>query len=231
MLTWMAGLSGAFQGLWLPLAALSGVAMGVLLAGGFAGRRRDLVRRSVANAEPAIDAPIARPAGLAAGHLDLEVELHAVVRAHDAQAIGRHVRLETAVAPGLTVRADPATLRQIVSALLVNAIGHSAGGRVLLGAGRHGGRVRISVLDDGTPVERAEQEANLRDAERLVALQGGSLEITVRPGAGTIVAVRLPEPAPNATAARVAQPLAQVVVPSAPAAPSAAGNPMAIRVE
>ncbi|MGH7210062.1 MAG: sensor histidine kinase, partial [Acetobacteraceae bacterium] len=198
MLTWMAGLSDAFQGLWLPLAVLSGVLMGVLLAGGLAGRRRDKVRQGSADAGPAVDTPIARPAVLAAGHLDLEVELHAIVQAHDAQAIGRHVRLETAVVPGLTVRVDPAALRQIVSDLLANAIGHSAGGRVLLGAGRHGGRVRISVLDDGTPVERAEQEAHLRDAERLVALQGGTLEITVRAGAGTIVAVRLPEPAPNA---------------------------------
>ncbi|MGA9865043.1 MAG: HAMP domain-containing sensor histidine kinase [Acetobacteraceae bacterium] len=204
--------------------------MGVLLAGGFTDRRRDMVDGGSANADPAIDTPSTRPVALAAGHLDLEVELHAVVRAHDAQAIGRHVRLETAVLPGLTVRTDAATLRQIVSALLANAIGHSAGGRVLLGAGRHGGRVRISVLDDGAPVERTEQEAHLRDAERLVALQGGTLEITVRPGAGTIVAVRLPEPAPNATPARVAQPSAQVV-PSAPAEPPAARNTAAIRVE
>ncbi len=70
----------------------------------------------------------------------------------------------------------------------------------------------------------------MRDAERLVALQGGSLEITVRPGAGTIVTARLPEPAPNATAARVAQPSARVISP-APADPAAARNTTAIRVE
>ena len=203
MLTWMAGLSGAFQALWLPISVLSGVAMGVLLAGGFNGRRR---RAAVgATAERTLPAPAGGPRPLTADHLDLEAELHAVLQAHDAKAIERHVRLEIAVQPGLSVRADPVALRGIVTDLLGNAIGHTAGGRVLLGAGRHGGRVRISVADDGAPVDRAEQEAHLRDAERLAALQGGTLEITVRQGAGTVVAVRLPEPAPNATPPRTAQ--------------------------
>lgn len=200
MLTWMAGLAGAFQALWLPVIVLSGVATGAFLAGGVAGRRRK------AEVDPAttrtLPASVAGPRPFASDQLDLEAELHAVLQAHDAQAIERHVRLEIAVQPGLTVRADPVALRGIVSDLLANAIGHTVEGRVLLGAGRHGGRVRISVVDDGTPVGRAEQEAHLRDAERLVALQGGTLEITVRPGSGTVAAIRLPEPAPNATPAR-----------------------------
>ncbi|MEO9189367.1 MAG: HAMP domain-containing sensor histidine kinase [Acetobacteraceae bacterium] len=213
MLTWTAGLDGAFQALWLPVVVLSGVATGAFLAGGFAGRRRTAEAHSVTTTRtPPPPAPGPRP--FAADHLDLEAELHDVLGAHDARAIERHVRLEIAVQPGLTVRADPVALRGIVSDLLANAIGHTAEGRVLLGAGRHGGRVRISVVDDGAPVERAEQEAHLRDAERLVALQGGTLEITVRPGSGTIAAIRLPEPAPNAMPARVAtQTAAQAAEP------------------
>jgi hypothetical protein len=66
---------------------------------------------------------------------------------------------------------------------------------VLVGAGRHGGRVRISVLDDGTSGDRPVQEAQLREAARLVALQGGTLEVNVRKEAGTTVEIRLPEPA------------------------------------
>ena len=66
---------------------------------------------------------------------------------------------------------------------------------MLLGAGRHGGRVQVSVLDDGLPTDRAVQEAELRDAARLVALHGGTLEVNVRANAGTTVVIRLPEPA------------------------------------
>jgi signal transduction histidine kinase len=103
-----------------------------------------------------------------------------------------------------------------MSDVLDNAIRHSEGGRVLVAAGRHGGRVQIAVLDDGAAVERAEQEAHLRGAERLLALQGGTIEVSVRPGAGSTVVIRLPEPA----AARPTQ--------AAPAAPAAAPPPAAM---
>lgn len=229
MLTWVAGMSSALGALWVPLAALVGVVTGGLLAGGFAASRRATPARGE-NLEPqgqaqqvATVSPVALvlgPRPLEAGQLDLEMELGACVQARDARAADRHVRLETAIQPELTVRADAGALRQAVLDVLDNAIGHSNGGRVLLAAGRHGGRVQIVVLDDGAAVDRAEQEAHLRGAERLVALQGGTFDISVRPDAGSTVTIRLPEPGPI----RAAQP-----APAPPAAAPAAVSPKAAR--
>lgn len=230
MLTWVAGMSSALGALWVPLAVLVGVVTGGLLAGGFAAVRRATPRHAAGTggaegpgeAQGQATAPLSdfvptrRP--LAADQLDVELELRACVQARDARAVDRHVRLETAIQPELTVRADAGALRQAVLDVLDNAIGHSNGGRVLVAAGRHGGRVQIAVLDDGAAVDRAEQEAHLRGAERLVALQGGTFDISVRPGAGSTVVIRLPEP----VLARSAQP-----APTPPAAPPAAASPKA----
>jgi signal transduction histidine kinase len=224
MLTWVAGMSSALGALWLPLAAMLGVVTCALLAGGVVARRRIGAAGPPADAQDGASADAARrppafvlgPALLAEDQLDLDLELRACVQAHDARAIGQHLRLETAIQPGLTVRADRGALLQAMSDVLDNAIRHSEGGRVLVAAGRHGGRVQIAVLDDGAAVERAEQEAHLRGAERLLALQGGTIEVSVRPGAGSTVVIRLPEPA----AARPTQ--------AAPAAPAAAPPPAAM---
>lgn len=225
MSTFLAELSGPLYELWLPLAMLSGVAMGALLAGGFIGRRHG----RLAVTEPrALAAMTVTPRPLPAGQVDLDAELRAAAASHEGSARRLNIRLEVAVQPDLTVRADPAALRQIVSSLLENAINHSAGGGVLLSAGRHGGRVRIAVLDDGAPVDRSEQEANLRDAERLAAMQGGTLEIIVSPGSGTTVAVRLPEPG-GAGTARTAHTASQEPQTAAPAAPTRAAA--AVRAE
>lgn len=186
MSVWMAGLPDAFQALWLPAVLLSGVVTGVLLAGG--PRRRG--PRTVEQAAPSHET--GRPA-FAAGEIDLGGELRGIAEGQGAAAAARRIRLQVALEPNLIVRADPLAVHAIVGDLLRNAIGHSEGGHVLLGAARHGGRVRITVGDDGTPVDRAEQVADLRDAERLVALQGGTFEISVQSKSGTLVTVRLPD--------------------------------------
>ncbi|MEO8716550.1 MAG: ATP-binding protein, partial [Acetobacteraceae bacterium] len=183
MSTWLAGLSGAVEALWLPLTVLSGVAMGAILAGGLADRRRAVGASARAAPAPREAASSLRP--LAAGPLDLDTELRAAAEGLVASARQRHVRLQVAVQPDLTVRSDAVALRQIVTDLLANAIAHTEGGAVLLSAGRHGGRIQIAVIDDGVAVDASEQAAHLRDAERLAALQGGTLEITVRPATGT----------------------------------------------
>lgn len=216
-------MSSLFAALWLPLAALAGVVTIGLLAGGVVARRK--ARPRSFSAEPPGAAPaeatahgsafVLGPAPLAAGQLDVGLELRACVQAHDAAAIGRHLRLETAIQPGLTVRADRGALCQAISDVLENAISHSGGGRVLVAAGRHGGRVQIAVLDDGAAVDRAEHEAHLRGAERLLALQGGTIEVSVRAGAGSTVVIRLPEPGPN----RAAQPATTASAAPAPVAP------------
>lgn len=189
----MAGLSEAFQALWLPAVLLSGVVTGILLAGGSRRYRQPVGERAAPTSDPVL--PV-----FASGNIDLAAELRSIVGAHGAAAAARCIRLQIALQPDLLVRADPVAVRAIVSELLRNAISHSEGGHVLLGAARHGGRVRITVGDDGTPVERAEQAADLRDAERLVALQGGTLEISVHPRNGTLVTVRLPDTAADSAA-------------------------------
>ena len=193
----MAGLSEAFQALWLPAVLMSGVVTGILLAGGSRRRRPRAAEQAMAPRETP-------PPAVAVGEVDLAGELLGIAEAQGAVAAARRIRLQVALQPGLIVRVDPLAVRAIVGDLLRNAIGHSEGGHVLLGAARHGGRLRITVGDDGIPVDRAEQAADLRDAERLVALQGGTLEISVHPRNGTLVTVRLPDraaaPPPEKTA-------------------------------
>jgi hypothetical protein len=79
--------------------------------------------------------------------------------------------------------------------------------------------VRICVLDDGSAVDRAVQEAQLRDAARLIALQGGTLEVNVRKGVGTTVVIRLPEPAAMPASADPAPASVESIV-ARPALPS-----------
>ena len=198
-------MSFSWQNVWLPFVTLSGVASGTFLAGGLA--RRAAPRPSGATASAGVghvtDSPPSEPTPLrlAAERLDAEPELVSAVQDIADLAAERLVRLEAAIQPGLTLWADKAALRLMLAAPLRAAVARSPGGRVLLGAGRHGGRVQVSVLDDGLPADRAVQEAELRDAARLVALHGGTLEVNVRANAGTTVVIRLPEPAAAPTGA------------------------------
>ena len=192
-------MSFSWQNVWLPFVTLSGVASGTLLAGGLARRAAPRPSSAVdsAVAEHVTDLPPSEPTPLrlAAERLDAERELVSIVQDIAGLAAERLVRLESAIQPDLTLWADKAALRQMLAAPLRAAVARSPGGRVLLGAGRHGGRVQVSVLDDGLPADRAVQEAELRDPARLVALHGGTLEVNVRANAGTTVVIRLPEPA------------------------------------
>lgn len=129
----------------------------------------------------------------ASGELDVTAELDAVMVQLGPEAARRYVQLEMAVQPELAVRADPRALREVMGDLVANAIRHCPCGRVLVGAERHGGRVQISVTDDGVGPTSEVQEGVLRTAAELVALQGGTFDVQSRPGAGTTVTVRLPE--------------------------------------
>lgn len=192
-------MSFSWQNVWLPLVALSGVASGTLLAGGFA--RSGAARRSGVSADAEVpDVLNAPPSGnvplrLAAELLDAEGELVSVAGDFAGLAGTRSVRLETAIQPNLKIWADKAALREMLGGPMRAAVARSAGGRVLVGAGRRGGRIQISVLDDGPPLDRAMQETELREAARLIALHGGTLEVNVCANAGTTVVIRLPEPA------------------------------------
>lgn len=133
-------------------------------------------------------------ASFGATSLDLQAEALGALREVDGLAARLSVRLQIAIQPNLSVRADPQGFRRALIHLLESAIGHAPGGKVLLGARHHGGRVQIAVLDDGQGPDRREQEALLRPVECIVALHGGTLQVETRPGQGTLVVMRLPEP-------------------------------------
>jgi signal transduction histidine kinase len=128
----------------------------------------------------------------AAGVLDVAAETTAVMRRFESLAAHRFVALELAVQPELAVCTDPHALREILGDLVVHAIEQSGCERVLLGAARIGGRVQITVLDDGVHADRALRQSQLRTAQRLAALQGATIEVDARAGQGTTVVLRLP---------------------------------------
>jgi len=108
-------------------------------------------------------------------------------------AAQRHqVELQVAVQPRLTVWADPCGLRQMLTGMLARAIERTEGGGVLITAAWHGGRVQISVIDDGPATDPRNVAAALRHVEQCAALQGGTLEIESGNLHGTRVVVRMP---------------------------------------
>jgi len=157
-------------------------------------RRRLLARRQpapeLAPAPRHVDLPLSRKVGL----LDVDAEARAALAGLVSRAARQHVQLELANEPGLLVHMSPRSLHEVLDNLLVHAIDAAPGGHVLLGGMRHGGRVQIAVIDDGAGVDAMVQRAELRQNEEIVALLGGTLEIDSRPGEGTAVLVRLPEP-------------------------------------
>ena len=108
-------------------------------------------------------------------------------------AARRGIHLKFAVQPGLEVRTDPRVFQTVLGDLLTHAVGQAPCGSVLVGARRHGGRVQVTVCDDGAGQKVAVQEAALRDTAQLLAMQGATLQIDARPGQGTTIAVRLPD--------------------------------------
>lgn len=84
-----------------------------------------------------------------------------------------------ALSSRLTARADPDLLERALGNLVANAIRHAKARRLLVGARRRAGRVRLWVIDDGAGVAEA-------DAERLFAdyFQGSDHGDEIRGGFG-----------------------------------------------
>ena len=157
-------------------------------------RRRELLQRQ---GRPFVaDRIELGQSSFAAGVLDVTLETTAVMRQFESLAAQRLVGLELAVQPGLAVRTDASALREILREILGDlvscAIEQSRCGRVLLGAAHIGGRVQITVSDDGAHADRALRASQLRPAERLAALQGATMDVDARAGQGTTVVLRLP---------------------------------------
>lgn len=129
---------------------------------------------------------------LASGVIDVAAEIAQVLRRLDHVAARQFVALESAVDPGLVVRADQRAFREILHDMITNAIDQSPGGRVLAAAARTGGRVQITVSDDGIAANRPLRASQLRSAERLAAMHGATLDIHAREGQGTTVVLSLP---------------------------------------
>ena len=127
-------------------------------------------------------------------------------------AATRLTGLVVAVDEALLVRADPLALRAVLVDVIGGAIQRAPCGAVLVAARHHGGRIEISVIDDGA-VGAADAAAGLSSSsQEILALHGSTLE--TRPGArgGTEVSVRLLAPP-----ARVRPAPAIQAAPAAPA--------------
>lgn len=108
-------------------------------------------------------------------------------------------RLDDPAAPVLT-RAERLLAVRVVEEAVTNALRHGGATSLHVAVTLAGGRLVVSVDDDGTgfeagdPAERAERRAGSglpRLAERL-EIVGGALEVVSRPGRGTRVEARVP---------------------------------------
>jgi signal transduction histidine kinase/ActR/RegA family two-component response regulator len=128
------------------------------------------------------------------------------------QAERKGVRLRAAPTR-LAVLSDPVLLERILLNLLANAVRYTEHGAILLGARRHGDRVRIEVWDTGAGIAPEHREAIFQEffqvgnperdrakglglglaiVARLARLLGNRIEMRSHPGKGSVFAVELP---------------------------------------
>lgn len=112
------------------------------------------------------------------------------------------------------VRSDPVLVSRILSNLLCNAIQHSRGERILVGATRQFGAIKVWVIDDGCGISGSDAERifddyvqagdnrisqggfglGLSSSRRMAALIAGSLELERRWTNGSAFVLNLPGP-------------------------------------
>jgi CheY-like chemotaxis protein/anti-sigma regulatory factor (Ser/Thr protein kinase) len=89
---------------------------------------------------------------------------------HEFREIARQKGLDLRVVhSSAVVCSDASYLRRIVQNLLANAVRYTRRGKVLLGARRVGGAVRIEVWDTGPGIPEAERDTIFREFQRLEA--------------------------------------------------------------
>jgi hypothetical protein len=195
------------------MAAALGVCVGIAVS--FWRRRRELIARQAWD-RPGLGAGRFELAQtpFASGNLDVAAEIRLVLAELDAVAARQFAELEMAAPPDLFVRCDPRAFREMLSEIIGNAIRQAPCSKVLVGAMRHGGRIQITVTDDGMPRTEAVEGAALRRASELAALHGATLNHEVRIESTTTV-LRLPDALP-------ARPAPPAIVPAKQQATSAA---------
>jgi hypothetical protein len=152
------------------------------------------VPQSVA-VKPAATMPLhgdLRPLTFEARELDVGAEVAGALAQFRDVAQRHHVELQITAQPRLSVWADPGALRQMLARMLAQAVERTPGSAVLLSAGWHGGRVQVTVTDDGPAGDHAALVGRLREVEQFAALQGGTLEIECWKLRGNRVVLRMP---------------------------------------
>lgn len=151
--------------------------------------------------------------------IDLRQLLEGLFNLTQEWARSQKIEVSLAVSPSLgTLVADDRRLKQVILALIKNAIDYTpAGGRILLGGERNEKEILLKVADTGPGIGPQDQErifkpfektaAARHDAEEtsrsgaglgltlvrnIVELHGGQIDLDSAPGRGTIVTIRLP---------------------------------------
>lgn len=120
----------------------------------------------------------------------------------------RRISLELSCDEGLSIRADPDRLSQIVINLISNAIkACGPGGRVVVAADRKGDNVRITVTDNGSGIKEADRPfiferfyrvsgnglgLGLTIVKELVEAHGGKVTVSSEYGKGSQFIVMIP---------------------------------------
>jgi hypothetical protein len=175
-------------------AVLTGLSIGFLALLGWPARQCVVIAQS-ASETPAQHVPRhgdIRLMTFESRELDVEHEVWAAVAQLQEMAHRHQVELQVAVQPKLAMWADPCALQQMLVGILSQAIERAEGGAVLVSAGWHGGRVQVTVMDDGSAGDHATLLGLLREVAQCAALQGGTFEIECRKLSGTRAVLRMP---------------------------------------